>query len=75
MVSNNDQLREFIKLHNLSRARAAALCGSSLATLHAYLRPRSNHGWRNMPDAKLDLLKLRLAALAETKPAAAPAAE
>lgn len=63
-MSNAEQLRTLIRQHNLSRARAAELCGRvSIHTLNAWLLPRAARAWRNMPDRALRLLKLELAAL------------
>jgi|CXWL01.1.fsa_nt_gi hypothetical protein len=67
-MSNAEQLRQLIRQHSLSRARAAELCGKvSIHTLNAWLLPRGAKAWRNMPDGKLRLLQLEVAALPATK--------
>lgn len=59
--SNNEELRELIASHNLTRQYIADECaGGSIETVKSWLKGADNPSYRNMPDAKLELLKLKL---------------
>ena len=59
-MTNAEQLRNLMRENDLSRAQAAPLCGASIHTLNAWLLPKSNKAFRNMPAKSLLLMQLQL---------------
>ena len=60
--TSNEQIRDPIREHGLTRQQAADLSGVSLHTIHNWLRPESNAAFRKAPPYAAELLALKAAA-------------
>ena len=58
-MTPNEQIRNTIREHGLTRQQAADLIGTSIYTLHNWLRPTDNVSFRKAPPYAAELLALK----------------